>query len=77
MSAKQVVSPPRSQAAFVVSLHEVFSISTVSDKPSVLVLIPLTVFFCLFFFLQNMASEGSEERSVHAFVHWLIGELWV
>lgn len=26
--------------------------------------------------LQNMASEGSEDQGVHAFMHWLIGELW-
>lgn len=30
-----------------------------------------------FFFLQNTASEGSEEQGVHAFMHWLIGELWL
>lgn len=30
-----------------------------------------------FYFLQNTASEGSEEQGVHAFMHWLIGELWL
>lgn len=91
MSAKQVVSPARNQTAFVIMLHDVlnhrppsvlqyYSIKITKtssqcvvnlNKPSVLVLIPRIVF------LQSMASEGSEERGVHTFMHWLIGELWV
>lgn len=81
MSAKQVVSPPPNHRQGLnhrpPSVLQCYSIKTTKsssqcgllEKPSVLLLIPRPVS------LQNTASEGSEERGVHAFMHWLIGEL--
>lgn len=73
MSAKQVVSTPGSRTALVMMLPE----TTQTSSPRV----NYDTTFCVFIphdaFCKNVASEGSEERSVHAFMHWLIGELWV